>query len=134
MAYRVELPPKLGDVVKQATWTSSSLRTGDSGDCGDQKGQEVPVSAITVSAPAVCPPLPKGVRLVRYRPKEAPVFVAPISIVADVGKFIRVYLEELDAQLNHPIQIRAGGSVFEIVAKLAEVGLELAIEVPSREV
>jgi hypothetical protein len=61
------------------------------------------------------------------------VFIAPISIVADVDKFIHVYLEELDARLNHPIQIRAGGSVFEIVAKLAEVGLELAIEAPSHD-
>jgi hypothetical protein len=132
MAYRVELPP-MGDMVELTTRHPSSLKTGDTGDSNDQSGQEVPGSAISVPAPAVCPPLPKGVRLVCYRPKQPPVFVAPISIVADVDKFIQVYLGELDARLNHPLQIRAGGSVFEILAKLAEVGLELAIEVASHE-
>lgn len=53
-----------------------------------------------------------------------------VSVVTDVDKFIRHYLEELDARLHNPVQIRGGGSVFEILSKLAEGGLELAIEGP----
>ncbi len=133
MPYRVELPP-IEDVVKPTTRVPSSLKTGETGDSNHQGGQELPEGTMTVPAPPVCPPLPKGVKLVRYQPKEPPVFVAPISIVADMNKFLHVYLEELDARLNHTLQVRAGASVFEIVAKLADVGVELAIEVPSREV
>jgi hypothetical protein len=81
-----------------------------------------------VPAPPEPPALPRGVRLIRYAPKEPPVAVAPVSIVTNVDKFIRHHLAELDARLNHSIQIRGGGSVFEILAKLAEVGLELRLE------
>jgi hypothetical protein len=45
-----------------------------------------------------------------------------------VDKFIGRYLAELDARLHSPVQIRGGGSVFEILTKLAEAGLELAID------
>jgi len=84
------------------------------------------------SAPPECPLLPKGVRLVKYAPKTPPVAIAPVSIVNDVRRFIEAKLAELDARLNKPIQIRAGDGVFEILSKLAEVGVELAIEVPER--
>ena len=82
-----------------------------------------------VAAAPQCPPLPAGVKLVRYEPKKAPVAVAPVTIVIDVRKFIETHLAELDARLHHPVQIRAGGSVQEILAKLAEVGLELELRI-----
>jgi hypothetical protein len=86
-----------------------------------------------VPAPLVCPPLPKGVRLVRYEPKTPPVAINLVSVVTNVDKFLRYSLAELDARLHNPVQIRAGGSVFEILSKLAEAGLELAIEGPQRD-
>jgi hypothetical protein len=88
----------------------------------------LPEEVLGVPAPPECPTLPKGVRLIRYAPKSPPVEVPPCSIVFDVEKFIRRNLEELDARLNSPIQIRAGGSVLRILGNLKEVGLEVAIE------
>jgi len=78
-----------------------------------------------------CPPLPLGVRLIRYRPKSPPVAVQPCSIVTDVDKFIRAYLCDLKFRLEHP-DAYACASLREILAKLAEVGLELALEVPAK--
>ena len=74
--------------------------------------------------------LPTGVRLIKYSSFQYdPRGVAGIRII-DLEKFIKTQLTDLDARLNHPVQIRGGGSVFEILAKLADVGLELAISRP----
>jgi len=83
-----------------------------------------------VPAPPRCPPLPQGVRLIAYAPKEPPVAVSVCSLVTNVDRFIRHQLEELDARLHSPVQIRAGDSVFEILRKLEEVGLEVTLEWP----
>jgi hypothetical protein len=71
--------------------------------------------------------LPGGVRLIRYSPKKPPVAVALISIVTDVDKFIRAYLRDLGQRLQHP-GTHACAPLPEILAKLAEVGLELALD------
>jgi len=80
-----------------------------------------------VSAPPECPPLPPGVRLVRYAPKSPPVAVQPCSIVTDVDKFIRAYLRDLGWRLEHP-KGHVCAPLPEILAKLAEVGVELELE------
>jgi hypothetical protein len=80
-----------------------------------------------VQPPAECPVLPTGVKLVRYRPKAAPVAVAPVSIVTDMDKFIRSYLRDLHFRLEHP-KAHACAPLREILAKLAEVGVELEID------
>jgi hypothetical protein len=75
-----------------------------------------------------CPyPLPPGVRLVRYVPKAPPVEIVPISIVNDVDKFIRSCLRDLQFRLEHP-KAYACAPLHEILAKLAEVGVELEID------
>jgi hypothetical protein len=74
-------------------------------------------------------PLPVGVRLVGYIPSW-PSTQKGIKIV-DKPKYIKMLLADLDARLHHPIQIRGGDSVFEILDKLADLGLELAIERPA---
>jgi hypothetical protein len=71
--------------------------------------------------------LPGGVRLIRYSPKKPPVAVAPISIVTDMDKFIRAYVRDLGQRLQYP-GTHACASLPEILAKLAEVGLELALD------
>ena len=91
----------------------------------DQPGFEEPPG---VPAPPTCPPLPAGVHLVSYQPKLPPVAVQPCIVVTDVELFIIHHLAELDARLNHPLQIRAGGGVYEILFKLQEVGLDLMLE------
>ncbi len=85
-----------------------------------------------VGAPAQPPPLPRGVRLVSYQPKEPPVAITVCSVVTDVPKFMEHCLAELSARLHSPVQIHAGDSVFELLSKLADCGLELAIEWPQR--
>lgn len=78
-----------------------------------------------------CPQLPPGVRSIRYQPKSSPVAVAPVSIVTDVDKFICAYLRDLRFRLEHP-KAYACAPLYEILAKLAEVGLELEIDASPR--
>lgn len=56
--------------------------------------------------------------------------VTVCSVVADLDKFMRHALGELEARLHHPVQIKAGDSVFELLSKLADCGLELRVEWP----
>ena len=83
--------------------------------------------ALGSPAPPQCPPLPPGVRLVRYAPKTPPVAIQPCSIVTDVDKFIRAYLQDLGWRLANP-KTYACAPLYEILAKLAEVGVELALD------
>jgi hypothetical protein len=78
-------------------------------------------------APMKCPPLPAGVQLVRYTPKAPPVAIAPVSIVTDVDKFIQAYITDLSHRLEHP-ETHGCAPLPEILARLAEVGLELILE------
>ena len=123
MAYRAHFPPRR---------LSSSAGHCLPRDGADENYLIAPFedAALGKLAPPECPALPEGVRLVRYAPKHPPVAISVCSIVVDVDKFITDCLEELQARLRSPIQIRAGGSVYELVSKLAEVGVEVKIELP----
>ena len=77
-----------------------------------------------------CPIVPPGVRLVRYASKTPPVAVQPCSIVTDVSKFIRANLRDLEWRLRNP-KTYACASLPEILAKLSEIGVELALETPA---
>jgi hypothetical protein len=89
----------------------------------------LPDEAHGVLASADPPSLPRGVRLLSYCPKTPPVAVTPISVVTDVNKFIGSYLRDLEFRLEHP-KAHACASLNEILAKLAEVGVELALDPP----
>ena len=71
--------------------------------------------------------LPSGVKVVRYHPKQAPFAVAPVSVVTDVGRFVHSHLRDLAWRLEHP-NSRACAPLNEILAKLAEAGLDLRLE------
>jgi hypothetical protein len=75
--------------------------------------------------------LPASVRVLRYQPKPAPFAVAPVSVVTNAGKFFRAYLSDLGWRLEHP-EGHAAPSLSDILAKLADAGLELALEKPPR--
>jgi hypothetical protein len=96
---------------------------------GRMLAEPLPDGARGVLASGDPPPLPRGVRLIRYCPKNPPVAVSSISVVTDVKKFIRSYLQDLGFRLKHP-HTRACASLNEILAKLAEVGVELALDQP----
>ena len=70
--------------------------------------------------------LPSRVRVVKYQPRVAPFAVAPVSVVTNAGKFYRTYLTDLRCRLEHPSD-HAAAPLTEILAKLADAGLELAI-------
>jgi hypothetical protein len=62
------------------------------------------------------------------------VAVTVCSVVTDVPKFIRHALDELNARLHFPVPIKAGDSVFELLSKLSDCGLELRIVPPPAHV
>ncbi len=71
--------------------------------------------------------LPPSVKLVSYKPKDAPFAVAPLSIVTDSGKFYRSYLADLARRLAKPEGFYCP-PVTDILSKLADAGLELRLE------
>ncbi len=70
--------------------------------------------------------LPPGVKLVNYEPKQPPFAVAPVSIVANAGKFYRAYLADLRERVLKP-EGYSCPPLADILAKLAEAGLELEV-------
>ena len=71
--------------------------------------------------------MPSGVTLVSYRPKEAPFAVAPVSVVINASRFFRAYLRDMACRLEHP-DTHACALLYEILTKLAEVGVDLEID------
>ena len=71
--------------------------------------------------------LPPGVTLVSYEPKQTPFKVAPVSVVTDAGKFFRAYLRDLRWRVEHPSG-HAAPPLADILSKLAEAGIELALD------
>jgi hypothetical protein len=68
--------------------------------------------------------LPAGVRVLSYQPKPVPFAVAPVSVVTNAGRFFRAYLRDLAWRVEHP-EGHAAGPLPDILAKLAEAGLEI---------
>jgi hypothetical protein len=120
--------------------TRKSLTMGDTQNSGDAAMPLMVDSAgirgaKSIKTPGACPyVLPEGVKLLRYERKSPPVAVTVCSVVNDPPKFIRHALQELDARLHHPVQIKAGDSVFELLSKLADCGVELHLEWPPERI
>jgi hypothetical protein len=74
--------------------------------------------------------LPPGIRVVSYVPKEAPFAVAPVSVVTQAGKFYRAYLADLARRLEKPEGYHCP-PLSDILSKLADAGLELAVDAPA---
>lgn len=77
---------------------------------------------------SICP-MPPGVRLVRWGPKEAPVAIESCSVVVDVPLFIRTTLEQLGRALRNP-KVWAGWSVPQLVERLRQVGVKVETAEP----
>jgi hypothetical protein len=72
--------------------------------------------------------MPRGVRLVHWEPKTAPVAIETCSIVVDVPKFVKAELQALDSRLNHPLTIRGGFTVPQMLELLRQVGVTVEID------
>jgi hypothetical protein len=70
--------------------------------------------------------LPDAVKVVSYRPKEAPFAVAPVSVVTDAGRFYRAYLANLRERLAKPDGYSCP-PLTDILAKLADGGLQVEV-------
>jgi hypothetical protein len=81
-----------------------------------------------VCAPPDCPPLPRGLKLIRYVPRTPPVKLDDgYTSITNVSKFIDSELGELYARFYSPVQIRGGHGVFVILDRLRQVGFEIEI-------
>lgn len=72
---------------------------------------------------AVIPPMPSGVRLVRWEPKSAPVILTHYAVVTDVPRFISMTLLELRTALAGKRWLAGNWSVRELIDRLAQCGV-----------
>jgi hypothetical protein len=75
--------------------------------------------------------LSPGVRLVSYRPRQAPFAVMSISVVTDAEKFYRAYLADLSRRLAKLKGCHCP-PLADILSKLADAGLELTVDAIER--
>jgi hypothetical protein len=74
------------------------------------------------------PPMPPGVRLLKWKPKTPPVAIVRMGIVNNVDKFIVATLRELRARLEGKNFLAGNWSLRELVERLEQVGVAVAIE------
>lgn len=78
----------------------------------------------------VLPPMPTGVRLVRWEPKTPPVQLPSGSTVVEVELFARSTLRQLDAQLQGKTWLAGNWDLSALLARLEAVGCFVALEDP----
>lgn len=84
--------------------------------------------------PALTPPtMPKGVRLVHWNHKSAPIGIDVCSVVVDIPKFIEAELRDLNSRLNFPWTIRGGFTVPQILDRLKQAGVEVEIDLKAEK-
>jgi hypothetical protein len=74
------------------------------------------------------PAMPRGVRLVHWEPKPAPVILTHCTVVTDVDRFIRMTLRELKAALAGNQWQSGHRSAHELVDRLEQCGVCVEIE------
>ena len=114
-------PPSDSDAAEGRSHVETSLR--EEGIYADDILRDV-----AGQAPALPPPLPKGVRLILYAPKRPPVAIEQCSVVTNVDLFIRTTLADLEGKLNDATGVKGGWTVPQMLDRLRQVGLVLEIE------
>ena len=74
------------------------------------------------------PPMPRGVRLVRWELREPPVGLVHIGVVTDVSQFVRSTLCQLDAVLRCKPWRAGHWTARELVDRLEQCGVNVEIE------
>jgi hypothetical protein len=74
------------------------------------------------------PPMPPGVRLLKWKPKTPPVAIVRMGIVTNVDKFIGATLRELRARLEGKDFLAGNWSLRELVDRLEQVGVAVKVE------
>jgi hypothetical protein len=76
------------------------------------------------------PPMPPGVRLLRWEPKNPPIAIVHLGIVGNVHKFVAATLLQLQARLEGKDFLAGNWSMRELVDRLEQVGITVQIEKP----
>jgi hypothetical protein len=76
---------------------------------------------------AALPPIPAGIRLVRWAPKQPPVVLEHCSVVNDVEKFARYTLEQLGHALEGRNWLAGNWSIRDLVERLEQVGVKVDV-------
>jgi hypothetical protein len=74
------------------------------------------------------PPMPTGVRLLKWQPKDPPVAIVHMGIVGNVHKFAAATLLQLQARLDGKDYLAGNWSLREILDRLEQVGVAVEIE------
>lgn len=104
----------------------SAYLTAKPDKVGPEEQRAEVVAGLNVRSAA--PPMPKGVRLIRWEPKAAPVAIDVCSVVVDIPKFIESELRAINSRLNNPWSIQGGFTVPQMLDRLAQVGLEVELD------
>ena len=78
------------------------------------------------------PPMPAGVRLIRWEPKVAPVQLSPCSTVTDVDLFICSTLRQLAAALEGRSWQSGNWGLSGLLARLEACGCRVALDNPRK--
>jgi hypothetical protein len=73
------------------------------------------------------PPLPSGVSIIKWAPKEAPVVLTRCSVVVDVKAFIDATLRELEASCKGKQWLAGNRSRRDLCERLEQVGVLVEI-------
>jgi hypothetical protein len=76
---------------------------------------------------AEVPPMPPGIRLISWEPKQAPVMLERWSVVMDTRKFAFSTLEQLRSALKGKSWPAGNWSVAELVDRLKKVGMDVEV-------
>jgi hypothetical protein len=119
-------PPVVFSIIQDHKEDSeSSARAIEKvGDPHPSKPSEPPTNA----APPACPPMPKGIRLVCWDPKSAPIALTKVEIVNDVPRFVSVTLLELKAASSGKRSLAGNRSVRDLIERLEECGVVVEVE------
>ena len=83
------------------------------------RAQRAEVAAYLKARNAI-PPMPEGVRLIRWEPKIAPVALTKVEVVNDVPRFVAMTLLELKAAMEGKPYLSGHRSVRDLVDRLEE--------------
>ena len=84
-----------------------------------------------LQARSAIPPMPSGIRLLEWNLKEPPVAIETCAVATDPALFARSTLEQLRIALAQPKRW-AGWSVPQLIDRLAQVGVRVALEQQTR--
>lgn len=76
---------------------------------------------------ALIPPISKGVRLIRWEPKPAPVILTRYEVVVEVKRFVEMALVELKEALAGKRWLAGNWSIRELTDRLEQCGVVVEV-------